>query len=112
MSIRKLERGEWNGFCLRATRGFLSRRVDIEVASLRLGSQTEARLLPLLGMSYDPKSDVLELRLGELEHLIRGARELCVDEEPLRLISMQIVDADGVRQIVTLRDPLMLPGPQ
>jgi hypothetical protein len=111
MSIRKLERGDWSGFCLRATRGFLGRRVDIEVASLRLGSQPEARLLPLLGISYDPKSDVLELLLGELEHLIRAPRELYVDEEPLRLVSMQIVDADGVRQIVTLRDPLMLPGP-
>jgi Family of unknown function (DUF5335) len=111
MSIRKLERGDWNAFCLRATRGFLGRWVDVEAASLQLGYQNEGRLLPLVGMSYDPKSDVLELLLGELEHLIRAPRELYVDEQPLRIVSMQVVDADGVRQIVTFGDPLMLPGP-
>ena len=111
MSIRKLERGDWNGFCLRATRGFLGRRVDIEVASLQLGYQTEVRLPPLVGMSYDSESDVLELLLGELEHLIRAPREVYVDEQPLRIVSMQVVDANGVRQIVTFGDPLMLPGP-
>jgi hypothetical protein len=35
---------------------------------------------------------------------------LGVDEEPLGITSLQIIDAEGVRQIVTLRDPLMLPG--
>jgi hypothetical protein len=106
-----LERGDWNGFCLQATRGFLGRRVDIEVASLQLGYRTEARLLPLVGMSYNPKCDVLELLLGELEHLIRAPRELYVDEQPLGIVSMPVVDADRERQIVTFADPLMLPGP-
>jgi hypothetical protein len=39
-------------------------------------------------------------------------RELYVDEELLGIVSFQIIDAEGVRQIVTLRDPLMLPGPE
>jgi hypothetical protein len=62
-------------------------------------------------MSYDPKSDVLELLVGELEHLIRGPREVYVDEELLGFVALQIIDADGGRRIVTLREPLMLPGP-
>jgi Family of unknown function (DUF5335) len=52
---------------------------------------------------------VLELLLGELEHLIRAPREFYVDEEPLGITSLQIIDAEGVHQILTLRDPLMLP---
>jgi hypothetical protein len=91
------------------TRGFRGKRVDIEVASLRIGFQPEARRLPLIGISYDPKSDVLELLLGELEHLIRAPREFYVDDEPLGITSLQIIDAEGVYQILTLRDPLMLP---
>jgi hypothetical protein len=55
---------------------------------------------------------VLELLIGELDHLIRAPRELYVDEELLGIVSFQIIDAEGVRQIVTLRDPLMLPGPE
>jgi hypothetical protein len=109
MTIRRLQRDDWSGFCIHVTRGFLGKWVDIEVASLQIGFQPEARRLPLIGISYDPKSDVLELLLGELEHLIRAPREFYVDEEPLGITSLQIIDAEGVRQIVTLRDPLMLP---
>ena len=109
MTIRRLQRDDWSGFCAHATRGFLGKRVDIEVASLQIGFQPEARRLPLIGISYDPKSDVLELLLGELEHLIRAPREFYVDEEPLGIVSLQIIDAEGVHQILTLRDPLMLP---
>jgi hypothetical protein len=111
MTIRRLQRDDWSGFCIHVTRGFLGKRVDIEVASLQIGVQPEVRHLPLIGISYDPKSDVLGLLLGELEHLIRAPREFYVDEEPLGITSLQIIDAEGMRQIVTLRDPLMLPGP-
>jgi hypothetical protein len=112
MTIRRLERSDWGGFCIRASRGLLGKQVEIEVASLQIGLQLEARRLPLLGMAYDPKGDVLELLIGELDHLIRAPRELYVDKELLGIVSFQIIDAEGVRQIATLRDPLMLPGPQ
>jgi Family of unknown function (DUF5335) len=110
MTIRRLQRDDWSGFCIHVTHGFLGKWVGIEVVSLQIGFQPEARRLPLIGISYDPKSDVLELLLGELEHLIRAPREFYVDEEPLGITSLQIIDAEGVRQIVTLRDPIMLPG--
>ena len=109
MTIRRLQRDDWSGFCAHVTRGFPGKRVDIEVASLQIGFQPEARRLPLIGISYDPKSDVLGLLLGDLEHLIRAPREFYVDEEPLGITSLQIIDAEGVHQILTLRDPPMLP---
>jgi hypothetical protein len=111
MTIRRLERNDWIGFCLHASRGMSGKWVDIEIASLQIGAQLEARHLPLLGISYDPKSDVLELLVGGLEHLIRAPREFYVDEELFGLVSLQIIDAEGVRQIVTLREPLLLPRP-
>jgi len=36
-----------------------------------------------------------------LSHLIRAPREFYVDEEPLGLITFQVIDAEGVRQIIT-----------
>jgi hypothetical protein len=109
MSIRRLERDDWVGFCIRASRFSSGKQVDIEVVSLQIGFQPEARRLPLMGMSYDPEGDVLHLLVGTLSHFIRSPRELYVDEEALGLINFQIIDADGVRQIVTLREPLLLP---
>ena len=109
MTIRRLDRGDWSGFCLQASRGLLGKWADIEIASLHIGVQLGVRRLPLIGMSYDPKDDVLQLIVGELEHLIRAPRELYVDEEPLGLVVLQVVDAEGVRQIITFRDPVLLP---
>lgn len=112
MTIRRLERTDWDQFCIRASWDFAGKATDIEIASLEIGFQLAARRLPLLGMSYDRRNDVLELLVGELEHLIHGPREMYVDEDPLGLIAFQIIDAEGRRQIITLREPLILPGPQ
>ena len=109
MSIRRLERSDWGWYCIHTSRVFMGKQADIEVGSLEVGFQTEARRLPLIGMSYDPKSDVLTLLVGDLSHIIHAPRELYVDEQPLGLIAFQVVDAEGVRQIITLREPLMLP---
>jgi len=112
MSIRRLERGEWTGFCIYATRVLVGKRAEMEVLSLELGSQVEVRRVPLSGMAYDAASDVLELLFGdEMDHLIRAPRELYVDEESLGIVSLQIVDSGGIRQIITLRDPLLLASP-
>jgi hypothetical protein len=111
MTIRKLERGEWNGLCLRVTRYCSGMQAIVEVMSVEFGCQVEIHRLPMFGMSYDPRNDVLELLIGDLDHLIRAPRELYFDDAPLGSIALQIVDADGVRQIVTLRYPLMLPSP-
>ena len=111
MTIRRLERSEWPGFCIRVERGCLGKQVAIEVGSLQIGFQLAVHRLPLLGITYDPKSDILELLVGKLDHLVRAPRELYIDEQLFGLVSLQIIDSEGVQQIVTLRDPLMLPGP-
>lgn len=111
MTIHRLERDEWSSFCVRASRLFMGKHVEFEIGSLQIGFQHGARRLPLLGMAYDPKNDVLELSFGELEHLIHAPREFYVDEALPGAVSLQIIDSEGARQIVILRDPPMLPPP-
>lgn len=112
MTIRRLERSEWTGFCVHASRGYIGKWVRIEVGSPLIGAQLEAQRVPLIGLTYDPKDDVLELIAGDLDHLIRAPRGLWVDEQPDGNLSLQVIDEDGAYQIVTLREPLMLPSPQ
>lgn len=111
MTIRKLERSEWDGLCLRMTRYCSGMQAMVEVMSVEFGCQVEVHRSPMFGMSYDPRNDVLELLIGDLDHLIRAPRELYFDDSPLGRIALQIVGADGVRQIVTLQYPPMLPSP-
>ena len=86
-------------------------RAEIEVASLTLGDQIEAEWLPLLGITYDPKDDVLEIALDGLDHLIPRPQELYADTGAGALLSFEVIDGDGASQIIMLREPLMLPAP-
>lgn len=81
------------------------------VASLKLGDQTEAEWLPLLGVTYDPRDDIMDIELDGLDHIINKPREIYLDGDVSGLICLEVVDGDGVRQIVKFKDPLALPAP-
>jgi len=111
MATRKLEKTQWRTFFDRVSNMLEGKQAEIEVVSLGLGDQVEAKWLPLLGIAYDPNDDIVEVALEDLDHLIAKPRDLYVEEGSGGLVALQIVDADGVKQIVKLRDPLMLPSP-
>jgi hypothetical protein len=111
MATRKLDKAQWRAFFDLVSTGLLGMRAEIEVDSLEIGAQVEAEWLPVLGITYDPKDDVLEIALEGVDHLIHKPREIHVDEGIGGLESLLVVDGDGVRQIVKLREPLMLPSP-
>jgi hypothetical protein len=107
----KLEKMAWHPYFDHVSKVLDGKRVEVEVASLKLGDQIEAEWLPLIGIAYDPKDDLIEVALEGLDHMIRHPKEVFVDQEAVLLTSMEVVDADDVRQIIKLRDPLMLPSP-
>ena len=108
---KKLEKSQWSVYFDLISKALTGKRAEIEVASLKLGDQIEAEWLPFFGISYDPKDDVIALALEGHDHLIHKPREIYIEGEGLELASLEVIDADGVRQIVVLRDPLMLPAP-
>lgn len=111
MTTRKLDKAQWRTFFDRLSSTLEGKEAEIEIASLRLGDQVEADWLPLLGISYDPNDDVVDVALEGLDHLISKPRELYVQEEVGGLAAVEIIDADDVKQIVKLRNPLMLSAP-
>jgi hypothetical protein len=112
MSIRKLDRNEWAPYCVRVSRVVLGKWAEIEVASLEIGFQIEARQRPLLGISYDPKKDMLDIALDGLDHMIPRPQEMYVEEDIDGLVSFEVLGGDGVQRIVILHQPLMLPPPE
>jgi hypothetical protein len=111
MAIRKIEKQEWHPFFDWVSKMIEGKRAEIEVASLQLGDQIEAKWLPLWGIVYDPKDDLIEIALEGLDHLIYNPREVYLDDGGSILANLEIIAGDDVRQIVKLREPLMLPAP-
>jgi hypothetical protein len=108
MSLRELPRGEWRGFCDRVSKSLVGKRAELEIVSLEIGDRRETRWLPLLGIVYDTRSDVLEIALKGVDHLISRPIGVYAEETSRGLVAVQIVAADETRQTVRLREPLAL----
>lgn len=109
MATVKLDKEAWQAYFDRIAKLVVGKQTEIEVASLKLGDQIEAEWVSLLGITYDPKNDLVEVLLEGLDHIIRHPRDIYIDQGPAGLASMEVIDADDVRQIIRLRDPTMLP---
>jgi hypothetical protein len=112
MAISKLEKAAWQPYFDRVSKLLGgTKRAEVEVVALNLGDQIEAEWLPLTGIVYDPKDDLIEVLLEDLDHLIYRPRQVFIDQEAVLLKSVEVIDESGVRQIIKLRDPLALPPP-
>ena len=109
MVLFQLERAAWQPFFDRVSKGLAGKPVDLEVAALALGVQIEAKWSPLLGIVYDARNDLIEIVLDGLDHLIRCPQTVYVDEGPLGLANMHVIDGDGIKHLLRLREPLTLP---
>jgi Family of unknown function (DUF5335) len=110
MPTRKLDKREWHPFLDGMSKLLEAKEAEVEVASLALGDQVETEWLPLYGIAYDPKDDVVEVALEGLDHMIPHPREIYVQDGTAGLTSLEVIDSTGAKQIVKLRDQLLLPG--
>lgn len=108
MSTKQLDKSEWQTYFDGMSKTLDGKQAEIEVDSLQLGQQLEAKWLPLLGISYDPKSDTVEIMVEGLDHRIQRPQSIFVEQDGMQLRSMEVVDSEDTRQIIRLREPLML----
>jgi len=93
-----VSKSEWKAFFDRMSKGIVGRWAEIEVASLDLGDQVLAEWIPLLGISYDPISDRVDVILDRSNHAILHPRDIVVRETSEGLVSSVAVMAqDGTR---------------
>jgi hypothetical protein len=106
---RNLPKAEWRAFFDRMAKPLLGKRAEVEVASLELGDQVVAEWIPMIGITYDSKDDLVDVALDHTNRLIRHPKEITVEEAPSGLASVAVVDAEGARHVVRLKEPLALP---
>ena len=80
------------------------------MASLDLGDQIVAEWIPLQGITYDTADDLLDVSFDRLTHMIRHPRDIVVEEGPGGVLSVAVALRDGSRQVIRLKQPLMLPA--
>jgi Family of unknown function (DUF5335) len=111
MSTVTIPPEQWRPFFDRMSKGLIGKWAEVEVASLDLGDQITAEWIPLIGITYDSGDDLLDVAFDRANHLIRHPSQIVVDETAAGLASVAVVDGEGVRQVVRLKEPLRLPPP-
>lgn len=106
----ELEKHAWKPYFDALSKGLTGKQVEIEIAALDIGSQIAAEWLPVLGVSYDEKNDLLAVMAEGLDHMIRRPRQVFVETEGVELHSINAIDSDGASQIIRFRLPLALPA--
>ena len=87
------------------------KQVEVEVEALNLGDQIEAGHVPLKGLSYDPKDDVVQIWVGEIDHMIHKPRKVMfVYDDDGRLVGIDITDAEGGQHLITPQEPVNIGG--
>jgi hypothetical protein len=107
-----IPRAEWRTYFERLSQQLLGKRIEIEAAALDLGDQIVAEWVPLFGITYDSRDDLLDVALAGLNHLIRHPREIYVQEGSHGVETIAVATEGDVKQILRLKDPIMLPAPR
>lgn len=111
MTTEKLDKAKWQPYFDAMVKILPGKQVEIDANSLGIGAQIESEFAQLLGITYDPKDDILEVLLEGWDHLIPRPREMYIDHDGLNLKSVMVMDNNGIQQVIRLRDPLALPPP-
>jgi hypothetical protein len=107
---RTIPKAAWRTFFDSMSGALLGKRAEIEAASLDIGDQIVAEWVPLLGITYDLRNDLLDVAVGGLNHLIRHPQQVLIEEGENGVEIIAVVAADGSQQVVRLKQPLMLPA--
>jgi hypothetical protein len=111
MATRKLEKQDLAAYVDHVAKTLGTEDVRIEVASLDFGDQIEAEWVGLTNISDDPHNDVIDIGCDRLSHRIHNPHIVYVREGDDGLESIDVERADGVKEIIQLHQPLLLPAP-
>ena len=70
MTLRKLDKSEWHAYCDRLSKDLVGSRSGSATVSLAVNHEAIAEWVPLLGIAYEPKKDLFEIILQDLEHWV------------------------------------------
>lgn len=108
MAMKRLDKSQWGAYFDAVSKHLDRQLVEIEVASLAIGDQIAAEWVRLQGITYDAHSDILQIVTPDIDHMVHKPAEIFVEESGKGLERLDVTDSDGAKQIIRLKEPLMI----
>lgn len=108
MATRKIDQSEWSAFFGELAKDHRRRKqvdyAEVRVMSRDIGVHKEVSWLPLIGITYDARGDIIDLSVENMNHMIQHPRELYVDDaDDGRVTCMEVLREDGVVELIEIR---------
>ena len=108
MATKKISKKEWQKYFDSFSHKFLKDQqpeyIEIQVMSNDIGVQPATGWTILRGITYDPKSDMLEIQVDDLEHNITHPKEIYVEEvEDGWVTGIEVINKEGEKNIFDIR---------
>ena len=100
LETKSIRKEDWQDELIKLWRKMDGKDIQIEVEALNLGDQVEADYVPLKGLSYDPKDDVVQVWTGKLDHMIYHPKSIELAVEDGHLLSIHIIDGEGEEHLI------------
>ncbi len=105
---RELDKAEWRPFLDSVSRILSSVGGEANRGSLYV-VRPEVRSGPMIGVTYDPKDDEVDIAFESLDHLVRKPMRITVEETLDGLTTLEIIDAEGTSHVLKPGVPIPVP---
>lgn len=100
MGARVLAKPEWATFFSRLHKEVEGKEIRIEVLGPAIGDQVLVNSAHLLGATYEPKQDFLEISVKGMTHVIDQPQKISVEETEGEIFAIEVIDRKQ-RQLIT-----------
>ncbi|MDP9813354.1 hypothetical protein J2W42_006227 [Rhizobium tibeticum] len=101
MGLKVLAKAEWATYFSHLHEAVQSKEIKIEVVGATVGDQILVKSSPLLGATYEPKEDMLELSVKGMTHVVERPRKITVQDEEGEVVAIEVIDFAERQQILT-----------
>ena len=104
-----IARSQWKDYFDDFSKAVKSVPVEVEVEGLGIFDKMEVEWLPLLGITYDSKGDVLSVLFEKLDHMVEKPGEIAVDKGDQGVTRIEITsEEDGAKTVLKFKAPVKI----
>lgn len=101
MGVTVLPKSEWTAYFSRLHKKVEGKEIKIEVLGATIGDQVLVKSAPLLGATYEPREDALEISVKGMTHVVDHPQKISIQDDDGKVLAIEVIDAGDRHQLMT-----------
>ncbi|MCS4093677.1 DUF5335 domain-containing protein [Rhizobium sp. BK176] len=101
VGVRVLPKSDWSAYFSELHKEVEGKEIKIEVIGETLGDQVLIRSSTLIGATYEPKEDALEISVKGMTHVVDRPQKISVLDENGTVCAIDVIDIGARHQLMT-----------